>query len=126
MQLAHRISLARRVLLLTSAATAHAECAWVLWGESVDRSGTSRFCRCNSKLVFSGLSLLRTGNFPSLRRLSRACPTTASSMRRRQRGPHAPSARPCPQGDIVLGVQGSPQHLAAHTQLRGVHSGSLA
>jgi hypothetical protein len=33
MQLARRISLLVAFSLLTSAATAHAECAWVLWGE---------------------------------------------------------------------------------------------
>jgi hypothetical protein len=62
MQLARRISLARRVLLLTSAATAHAECAWVLWTERGTGSWPEGIglCECSLAHVEPGLSMLKS------------------------------------------------------------------
>jgi hypothetical protein len=41
-RLARRATLLVAPSLLTSAATAYAECAWVVWGHSVSSSGSSR------------------------------------------------------------------------------------
>jgi len=62
MQLAHGISLLVALSLLTSAATAHAECAWVLWTERGTGSWPEGpgLCECSLAHVEPGLSMLKS------------------------------------------------------------------